>query len=72
MRQLTFDEVQAVGGAGCEDLSLSIGLNGVSLSGSLRNWSSCIGQIGDYAMDYLGGMSAHISTGLPYGRPSVI
>jgi hypothetical protein len=37
MRQLSFEESAAVGGAECEDLTMTVGLTGVSISGSLSD-----------------------------------
>ena len=38
MRQISFEEAAAVGGAECANLTMSVGLTGVSISGSLGDW----------------------------------
>lgn len=69
MRTVSFEEAAAVGGAACEDLTMSVGLTGVSISGSLGDWGSCIGGALGWISDTFYGFSAHYSTGIPYGEP---
>lgn len=67
MRQLSFEEVQAVSGAGCEDLTMTVSITGVSINGSLGNWASCLATVGDTLTGYW----AHFTTGIPYGQAHV-
>jgi len=71
MRQISFEESAAVGGAACGDLTMSVGLTGVSISGSLDNWASCIEGAAAWMSDTYNGFSSHYSTGIPYGEPHV-
>jgi len=71
MRQVSFDEAAAVGGAECGGLTMSVGLTGVSISGSLENWNSCFDAFSGWLSDSYNGISAHLSTGIPYGEPHV-
>lgn len=71
MRTVSFEEAAAVGGAACQDLTMSVGLTGVSISGSLGDWGSCIGGAADWITDAFNGFGAHYSTGIPYGEPHV-
>lgn len=67
MRQLAFNEVRAVSGAGCEDLTMTVSITGVSINGTLSNWASCVERFSD-AMT---GQWAHFTTGIPYGQAHV-
>ena len=71
MRQVSFDEAAAVGGAACGDLTMSVGLTGVSISGSLDNWASCVDGAAAWISDAYNGLSSHYITGIPYGDPHV-
>ena len=71
MRQISFEESAAVGGAECGDLTMSVGLTGVSISGSLSDWGSCLDGASAWISDTYNGLSAHFSTGIPYGEPHV-
>jgi hypothetical protein len=71
MRQVSFDEAAAVGGADCGDLTMSVGLTGVTISGSLDNWGSCLDSASAWLSDTYTSFSAHYSTGIPYGEPHV-
>jgi len=72
MRQISFDEAVAVGGGtGCGDLTMSIGLTGVTFGGTLSNWGSCVGGIANFASDTMSGYGAHLTTGIPYGMSHV-
>jgi hypothetical protein len=67
MRHLAFEEVRAVSGAGCEDLTMTVSITGVSINGTLSNWASCY----DKFSDTLSGYWAHYTTGIPYGQAHV-
>lgn len=67
MRQISIAEAKAVGGAACSDLTMSVGLTGVTVSGSLRDWADCFDRLGD-AINAFG---AHYSTGIGYGEAHV-
>ena len=67
MRQISYEEAKAVGGADCGDLTMSFGLTGVSVSGSLSDWGDCFNQLSDKLV----GFAAHYSTGIPYGEAHV-
>lgn len=69
MRQLTFDETVAVGGAvlDCGDLSLSLSITGASISGSLKAWDRCLTSIGDT----INGQIASFNAGIPYAYAHV-
>ena len=71
MRQVSIEETRAVGGAACGDLTMSVGLTGVSISGSLNDWNDCLGTLGNFVMDTISGYGAHYSTGIPYGEAHV-
>ncbi len=72
MRQISFEETEAVGGgAGCGDLTMSIGLTGVSFGGTLSNWGSCGVTLWNSASDSLSGYGAHLTAGIPYGMAHV-
>lgn len=71
MRQVSFDEAAAVGGAECGDLTMSVGLTGVTISGSLDDWASCIDSAYGWIGDTYNGFSSHFSAGIPYGDPHV-
>ncbi len=71
MRQISIEEAGAVGGAGCGDLSMSVSISGVSISGSFDNWSSCLDYLSDWATDKYYGYSAQYETGIPYGEAHV-
>jgi hypothetical protein len=67
MRQVSIEETKAVGGADCGDLTMSVGLTGVSISGSLNDWGDCYNRLSDA----VSGFGAHYSTGIPYGEAHV-
>lgn len=71
MRQISFDEAGAVSGADCGDLTMSIGLTGVSVSGSLSDWGSCVYSGYTFMTDMYNSWSSHYSTGIPYGYAHV-
>jgi hypothetical protein len=72
MRHLAFDETTAVvGAAGCEDLTLSIGLNGPSVGGSFGAWVGCFDSLLSGAADTLYGYWTHHDLGIPYGAAHV-
>jgi hypothetical protein len=71
MRQISFEEEKAVGGANCGDLTMSISLTGVSISGSLDSWGSCVDGLTTSLMDGYNAFDAHWSTGIPYGEAHV-
>jgi hypothetical protein len=64
MRQVSIEEAMAVAGADCGDLTVSVGLTGVSISGSLSDWADCYNRLSDA----ITGIGAHYSTGIPYGE----
>ena len=67
MRQISNEEMKDVSGALCSNLTMSWGITGVSLSGSLGDWRDCFNLLSDrvYA-EY-----AHYSTGIRYGEAHV-
>lgn len=67
MRQISTEEMKDVSGALCSNLTLSFGITGVSLSGSLGDWGDCFSRAGDYLYSF----GAHSSTGIGYGAPHV-
>ena len=67
MRQISAEEMKDVSGALCSNLTMSFGLTGVSLSGSLGDWAHCFSLAGDKLYSF----GAHYSTGIPYGEPHV-
>ena len=67
MRQLSSEEVKEVSGALCSNLTMSLGITGVSISGSLGDWGDCFRLAGDRLYSY----GAHYSTGIGYGEPHV-
>jgi hypothetical protein len=71
MRQVSFDESAAVGGAACEDLTMSVSITGVSISGSLSDWSSCFNDAMNWASDTYNSYYAGSVTGIPYGQAHV-
>jgi len=71
MRQISIEEAGAVAGAACGDLTMSIGLTGASISGSLDNWSSCLSGAVAWVSDGYTSVSSHYSTGIPYGEAHV-
>lgn len=71
MRQISIEEAKAVGGAGCEDLTLNVGLTNVSISGSLADWGDCLTSVNNFVGDTMSGFGAHYSTGIPYGAAHV-
>jgi hypothetical protein len=71
MRQVSFDEAAAVGGAACGDLTMSIGLSGVSISGSLSDWSDCFSGAVNWVSDTYNSYYASSVTGIPYGEAHV-
>ena len=71
MRQISIEEAAAVGGGACEDLTMSIGLTGVSISGSLSNWADCGNVVSTWLSDTFNSFDAHLSTGIPYGDAHV-
>ena len=71
MRQISLEETAAVGGADCGDLTMSVGLTGASISGSLSNWSSCVSSGLSWVADQYNGFTSQYLTGIPYGEPHV-
>jgi hypothetical protein len=71
MRQLTVEETELASGAACGNLTVSVGLSGVSFSGSVDTWGSCLSGIFDAGSDLYSGLTAHYSTGIPYGEAHV-
>jgi len=71
MRQISFEESAAVGGAECGDLTMSVGLTGVSISGSLSDWGSCFNDAVNWASDTYNSYYASSVTGIPYGAAHV-
>lgn len=71
MRQISFEESAAVGGAGCGDLTMSVGLTGVTISGSLSDWGSCLNDAANWASDTYNSYYASSVTGIPYGEAHV-
>ena len=71
MRQISIKEAAAVGGADCGDLTMSVGLTGASVSGSLSNWGSCVSSGVDWLADKYNGLTSQYITGIPYGEPHV-
>jgi hypothetical protein len=67
MRHLSLDEVQAVGGASCGDLTVTVGLFNGSISGSFSDWLDCL----SYGRDLYNSFMAHVTTGIRYGEPHV-
>jgi hypothetical protein len=67
MRQISTEEMKDVSGALCSNLTLSFGLTGISLSGSLGDWADCYNSVSDRLYAY----GAHYSTGIRYGEPHV-
>jgi hypothetical protein len=71
MRQLSLEESNAVGGAACDSLTLTFGLTGPSVSGSLGDWWGCASAASNYVSDLFGAFDAYMKTGIPYGEPHV-
>ena len=71
MRQVSFEESAAVGGAACGDLTMSVGLTGVSVSGSLSDWGSCFNNAANWFSDSYNSYYASSVTGIPYGEAHV-
>ncbi len=71
MRQISMEEACSVSGADCGDLSMSVSISGVSISGSFDTWGSCLTALGDWATDMYYGYSSHYTTGIPYGEAHV-
>jgi hypothetical protein len=71
MRQVSFEESAAVGGAACGDLTMSLGLTGVSVSGSLSDWGSCFNNAANWLSDSYNSYYASSVTGIPYGEAHV-
>jgi hypothetical protein len=71
MRQISIEEAAAVGGADCGDLTMSVGITGVTVSGSLENWGSCVDAAANWLSDTYTGISSHYITGIPYGEAHV-
>ena len=71
MRQISFEETEEVGGAACEDLTMSFGFTGVSISGSLSDWSSCFNDAANWFSDTYNSYYAYSATGIPYGEAHV-
>ncbi len=71
MRQISIEEAGAVGGADCGDLSMSVSLSGVSISGSFDTWGSCLSSLGDLVTDKYYGYTSQYTTGIPYGEAHV-
>ena len=67
MRQISTEEMKEVSGALCSNLTMSLGITGVSISGSLGDWMDCYNLFSDRV--YAG--YAHYSTGIGYGEPHV-
>ena len=67
MRQISIEEMKDVGGALCSYVTMSLGITGISFSGSLGDWADCYSRFSDrvYA-EY-----AHYSTGIRYGEAHV-
>jgi hypothetical protein len=71
MRQISFDEAAAVGGAACGGLTMSVSITGVSVSGSLDDWSSCFNDAANWISDTYNSYYASSATGIPYGEAHV-
>jgi len=71
MRQVSFEEAAAVGGAACEDLTMTIGLTGASITGSLSDWNSCFNDAVSWFSDTYNSYYAYSATGIPYGEAHV-
>ncbi len=71
MRQVSFEEAAAVGGGACEDLTFTVGLTNISISGSLGDWGDCLNNVGNRIADTFYSYSAYLSTGIPYGEAHV-
>ena len=71
MRQVSIDEAAAVSGAACSDLTMSVSITGVTVSGSLDNWSSCFNEAGNWLNDTYNSYYATSVTGIPYGEAHV-
>ncbi|HET9024421.1 MAG TPA: hypothetical protein VFN64_07585 [Burkholderiaceae bacterium] len=71
MRQVSFEEAAAVGGAACGDLMMSASITGLSVSGSLDTWSSCFNEVVNWVGDTYNSYYAYSATGIPYGEAHV-
>ena len=71
MRTISYEESAAVGGALCEDLTMTVGLTGVSVSGSLSDWGKCFNDAVAWFSDAYYGAYATGVTGIPYGEAHV-
>ena len=71
MRQISIEEAGAVSGANCNDLTMTIGLTGASVTGSLSNWGSCFNTLSDWATDKYYGYTSTYDAGIPYGEAHV-
>jgi hypothetical protein len=71
MRQVSFEEAAAVGGAACQDLTMSVGITGVTISGSLSNWGDCYNNAVNWFGDTYNSYYASTVTGIPYGEAHV-
>ena len=71
MRQISFEEAATVGGAACQDLTMSVGLTGVSITGSLSNWGSCVTDAANWLSDTYNSYYSSSVTGIPYGEAHV-
>jgi hypothetical protein len=67
MRQISNEEMKEVGGALCGNVTMTLGITGISLSGSLNDWGDCYTRFADrvYA-EYV-----HYDTGIGYGAAHV-
>jgi hypothetical protein len=50
---------------------MSVGLTGVSISGSLGDWGSCVNDAVNWASDTYNSYYASSVTGIPYGQAHV-
>jgi hypothetical protein len=71
MRQITTREAGAVSGANCGDLTMTIGITGASITGSISNWAGCFNTLGDWVTDMYYGATSTYDAGIPYGEPHV-
>lgn len=71
MRHISFEEAESVAGAACMNLTLSIGLTGASVSGSLGDWADCLRVGSNLIADKYGALEGYLRTGIPYGEPHV-
>ena len=71
MRQISMEETGAVSGAACGDVTMSVSITGVSLSGSLDDWSSCFTDASNWISDTYNGYYGSTVTGIPSGMAHV-